>query len=235
MRICVTYLLREQAHAQPFLDSYQAHDSGHDHTLMFLTKGKRATLPPSGACIPNHLEMFANDFGRDLHAYGKVCRAWWRDFDAFCFLNSYSVILWDNWLALLVGEMEKWWAMTLPETGLVGATFSTQSFLSNSRGAGWARRKCYAPHPNYHVRTNAFLIRSQLMKAIWPRWILTKDQAHLFESGRDSLTNRVAELGYRAVGLTNAQSPTDLIVGDNHVRESIAPTQHSVMPGGIYG
>ena len=53
--------------------------------------------------------------------------------------------------------------------------------------------------PTPHVRTNALMLRRELLLTAWPREVSRKVDAYRFESGRGSLTARVMELGLRAV------------------------------------
>jgi hypothetical protein len=55
------------------------------------------------------------------------------------------------------------------------------------------------PFPNYHVRTNAFVISGELMAshAGWP--VKTKMDAYLFESGRKGLTRRTLQEQKRVI------------------------------------
>jgi hypothetical protein len=57
----------------------------------------------------------------------------------------------------------------------------------------------FRPFPAPHIRTNAFLIRSDVMSRlkIWPiRW---KPQAWRLESGRGGITSQIDRMGLRAV------------------------------------
>jgi len=46
------------------------------------------------------------------------------------------------------------------------------------------------PFPNYHVRTNAFVISGELMASLASRPVRTKMDAYIFESGRKGLTRQ---------------------------------------------
>ncbi len=111
-----------------FADSYRAHSAGLDHTLVVLLNGFE---PGSGALdgVRLALEGCAHETIRleepllDLAAYrvaaGQLTPA------RCCFLNSYSTILADNWLASLAGALT-------PGVGIAGATGSWSSARSNA-------------------------------------------------------------------------------------------------------
>jgi hypothetical protein len=56
-----------------------------------------------------------------------------------------------------------------------------------------------APFPNYHVRTNAFLISGALMTSLDRRPVKTKMDAYMFESGKNGLTQQVFRKGMRVI------------------------------------
>jgi len=147
-----------------------------------------------------------SDRGFDLRGYRLAARRY-QNYSHFCFFNSFSEILAHDWLAKMYSQLSK------PGIGLVGATGSWESMYSNvqiQRAAEsdstllsrfWTPirlRLCqvsFHPFPNYHIRTNAFMIARELLLKVWPRFIITKRGAYLFENGKNSLTNRIARLG----------------------------------------
>lgn len=56
----------------------------------------------------------------------------------------------------------------------------------------------FAPFPSYHVRTNAFAIRSELMRTLSIPRLRVKAQSWRLESGRGSITGQLAGRGLRA-------------------------------------
>lgn len=186
--------MREPEGVRPFFDSYFHHPPGMPHELVVLTKGHRCILPVDVATI-EHRELFRGDRSTDLQAY-RWAHDQLSDMTHLCFLNSYSVIQADNWLAFLLNAMIKF------DAALVGSSWSLESFYTN-HPAKW-RLKFFAPFPNFHIRTTGFLITSGAMEHFWPRWIPTKWNAYLFESGRNSLTRRLTRAGLRVVAI-NAQ------------------------------
>ena len=57
----------------------------------------------------------------------------------------------------------------------------------------------FEPFPARHVRTNAFMLRRELMLGLRLPPILSKHDAHRFESGREGLTSQVLGAGLRAL------------------------------------
>lgn len=96
----------------------------------------------------------------------------------FCFLNSFSYILAENWLTKLSVALRE-----LPHAGVVGATGNWQSMFSDM------------PFPNPHIRTNSFLISKELLCQLrsWP--MREKLDCYRFESGANGLTNQILRRG----------------------------------------
>lgn len=57
----------------------------------------------------------------------------------------------------------------------------------------------FDPFPNYHIRSNAFMISSELMKTLKCPSVRTKMDAHRFESGRNGLTRQILGMGKRVI------------------------------------
>ena len=96
----------------------------------------------------------------------------------FCFLNSWSYILAENWLTKLSDALRE-----LPQAGVVGATGSWLSIFGDR------------PFPNHHLRTNSFLISKELLCQLrsWP--MRDKLDTYRFESGANGMTSQLLELG----------------------------------------
>lgn len=156
---------------------------------------------PSGMDHRLHYIYKHRDLRRDLDRYRRYALE--TPCDWLVFFNSYTVIMADNWL-------EKLWEPVRAGSRLVGSTSSTQSFYSN-RPRLW-RRLFFPPAPNWHIRTNAFLIRRDLMLRIWPKWIGFKKRAYCFESGWRSMTRLAQEAGASPIALDHLQ-----LVRDNHI------------------
>jgi hypothetical protein len=238
--IAVVHLVRKRNGLAPlerFLKSYREHPAGAGHELVILFKGfaRDGDEQPHEAALAGlmHRSVFVPDRGFDVNAYFKLARG--LDYEYFCFLNSYSVILAHEWLAKLRHWIEQ------EGIGLVGASGSSLSIASGSAAqrerlkglspasrwrtrvaealqdrrpgiwrqriavrllslAGALRReRDFAPYPNYHLRTNAFLGAKETLRRIVVPAMRLKVSAYRFESGRDSLTNQVLRLGLRVV------------------------------------
>lgn len=130
--IGVVHLIRRKNGTETFkrfLETYQAHPAGVDHDLVLIFKGFKSEedareYDPLLSDLP-HRRLYIPDSGYDLGAYFKVVRQF--EYDYFCFFNSFSRILADNWLANLYR------AISIPGVGLAGATGSFETFNENSR------------------------------------------------------------------------------------------------------
>ncbi|MCW3034788.1 MAG: hypothetical protein JWM17_100 [Actinobacteria bacterium] len=265
--LCVVHLARHVNGWEPFerfMRSYELHPAGVDHDLVIALKGfpgpdippeyPERVAPHGGTVLP------LEDTGFDIGSYWAAAEA--LSCTSFCFLNSFSVILDDGWLAKLARHHG-------PSVGVVGASGSWQSHLSGSsvalrgglllppwriasdpfparrlgaRDRGWLVRdflKRWAelpPFPNPHIRTNAFLIRRDLMLDIEVPELLVKMDALRFESGRRSFTRQILSrrLQILVVGRDGVAYPPDewpeshtfrvgdqanLIVADNRTDE----------------
>jgi hypothetical protein len=213
---CVAYLVRSNeglAPVQRFLDAY-SHVIGLPHRLLVLGDftSEQAWEPYAAAFEErgvNYDPLDVADAGFDLGAYGDAVQT--SPADTFCFLNTFSEVLCDGWLAHLHR------AAHLEGAGLVGATGSYESMYSGSLPAGhaaaprllrraairgWLRvqalRRDFAPFPNPHIRTNAFMLRRTLALSL--RWgpYRTKADVYRSESGRSGFSSQA-----RAAGLRN--------------------------------
>lgn len=126
--LAVIHLVRKRNGTAPFsrfLGSYRAHPSGAPHELVIVFKGfdsdGTAEYDVLLEGLP-HKRIFVPDKGYDINAYFEAVEQ--LDFLHYCFLNSYSRILADDWL----GNLYRW--ITTAGVGLVGATASYQSISS---------------------------------------------------------------------------------------------------------
>lgn len=194
-----------------FLESYRRMPAGIEHTLVLALKGFGRSLGREFEAILRDVDaerVALADSGYDIGTYRTAART--LSARKLCFLNSFSVILGDAWLAKLhTASLE-------PGVGLVGASASWQSLETNYRlqqaqpfgGPGdparWLFRALryqfmvrgrFPSFPNPHVRTNAFLIERDLFLRVGERAMKSKWDAYCFESGRAGLSRRVAEAG----------------------------------------
>ena len=224
--VCVVHLARAAngiAPLQTFLESYRQHAAGMEHDLLVLLKGFPDPLPAEYERLLQgvaHLRHFIPDRGFDIDAYFNAVRT--HEAKYYCFLNSFSVILADGWLAKLHG------ALVANDAGMVGATGSWQSVHSNFSESipvpasfqaqyplwkrvllrwapfvrrvwppirRWLRRGVFAPFPNHHLRTNAFLLSRETALRVRVAPMPKKYDAYIFESGSQGLTRQVLAMG----------------------------------------
>jgi len=197
-----------------FINSYHAHPAGVEHELVLLLKGFETEIIPDPIREvlgeTTYQTRFLPDVGFDLGAYFSVSALLQHQY--LCFLNSYSQILCNDWLLHLQNALQR------PHVGLVGATASYQSHFNSylyllahptpdvRPARSWLKRlgghylrkkhlayyrKNFPPYPNYHLRTNAFMLERSLLLSLRQRPFRTKADALAFESDRYSLTRQV--------------------------------------------
>lgn len=210
-----------------FLESYARHPAGASHDLLLFFKGFEHGLPVEYEELLKgvvHLRRFVPDRSFDVDAYFEVART--HEAAVFCFLNSFSTILADGWLdnfyralaehdAGMVGATGSWQSMSSNYADTRIPAFSLQAGYP-----AWKRRLLkvfpflgrllpsirwyllrgnFDPFPNYHLRTNAFMIRRATalrVRVVPMRW---KFDAHRFESGNHGLTRQVLDMGKSAL------------------------------------
>ncbi len=229
-RLAAVHLVRRLNGLDPvrsFLQSYQARDPGIGHDLIFILKGFRndAERKPYRELLEPyaHETLDVPDRGYDIAPYHRVAERF--EYAHFCFLNSFSSMLAEGWLAKL------YQGVTRKGVGLAGATGSYQSFRPTSwepyleisrqikhRGPvkdivmalpfsyhlNFLLRtlmfgSSFQKFPNYHVRSNAFMVGRELMRQAARGRMLTKMDAYRFESGRRGLTAQVMQMGLEPV------------------------------------
>ena len=168
-----------------------------------------------------HITFEVSDRGYDITAYFAAFRHYAKQYHYFFFLNSFSVLQDKNWLQHsheyisqpnvgLVGATGSWQSHRPGGKSLFGSLIMVgilhyQLYLEK---VYWKRMllgiigawhhiplllNC-KPYPNFHIRTNAFMISSNLMQQINCRNINSKSDALEFESGRNGLTMQVLML-----------------------------------------
>lgn len=217
--ICVAHLARASNGPEPFqnfLESYGRNDGGLKHELLVIFKGFNEGKEPveyERFLVPYpHKSLFVPDHGFDVDAYFAASSGF--DCGYFCFLNSFSILLDKDWLSKMYR------AISEKDVGLVGATGSYESMYTDQteayrnvikplsffsplrlrvrcRLAKWKRQ--FAMFPNYHVRTNGFMISAELMRKIKHKTFSTKFDAWRFESGKNGLTSQILNMNLRAL------------------------------------
>ncbi len=196
--ICVVHLVRRRNGIEPFrsfLASYLENSAGINHELFILYKGfsRKGDIAPYEELLRNvpHSILRIADFGYDLRYYfiaAKKCNSKY-----CCFLNSFSLILDKDWLLKLYQYISQ------PGVGLVGATGSWLGIgpvlpIPRKEGDSYLKhmgrllykiprryfiRFFFPRQPNYHIRTNGFMIMRDTMLKIRKGTLLTKIQALL--------------------------------------------------------
>lgn len=214
MSIGVVHLVRAANGIAPFsrfVESYRQKKAGKNHDLILVFKGfgKNPELSEYSRLLAglNYKAIFLKDFGFDIRPYFIVARKF--KYLYFCFFNSFSIILDENWLAKLFHQISN------EKVGLVGATGSYESVYSHmlSRKNEYRSfqrkivdafrlnyyKKWFDPFPNYHIRTNAFMISGDHMRRIHMGPMLKKIHAMRFESGKSGLTKQIFRMNLKAL------------------------------------
>ncbi len=203
-----------------FINAYKKHDPGIPHTLVLVLKGfdgyEIGSDYRKSLVDLEYKEIFVSDEGYDIGAYMEAYHAYRDNFDCFCFLNSYSEPLYENWLEILARHIR------MSGVGIVGSTGSCQSLTSccDYRAFTIARKfkplaklilrvilpiyrlrfvSLFPAYPNAHIRTNGFLLPTTILDRVNVPAIKNKMEAYRFESGRDSLTRQIENMGLRPV------------------------------------
>jgi hypothetical protein len=218
--IGVIHLVRAANGVEPFrrfLESYTQHRGALRHDLLIVFKGfgGEHELGEYRRLLEgfSYQQILASDTGYDVESYFVAANTFHNRF--YCFLNSFSVILDDHWLTHLYEHVSS------KDVGLVGATGSGTSWYSQvvenrhalktmavyrgpiGRLRLWLRMYYYSFHferfPNYHIRTNGFMIARNLFLHIHRPRRSTKLAMYLFESGKHSLTNQIRRVALQTL------------------------------------
>jgi hypothetical protein len=251
-----------------FLASYRRFPAGVEHRLAIIYNGFRSgqEREPFRRLLGgiDHDEVETPVPMQDIPAYFQAARE--VDGEFLCFLNSYSQPLAEGWLARLYDVAR---APGVGVAGATGSWESRYANLCRDCapghrfllhvGGSWVRRReragirrylaqrrelrraraAFAPFPNPHLRSNAFMLRREVMLRLRCGPIRSKLDALAFESGRDSMTRQIQAmgLGVRVVGADGvAYAPEEwarsctfrmcaqknLLVSDNRTREYLA-------------
>jgi hypothetical protein len=201
---------------QRFVSSYVANAAEHDHQLILLFKGFEAPQQsnPYANLVSNvaHRSIFVEDRGFDIGSY--LAAAHLVSADYYCFLNSKSEILGEGWLRKLFS------LACSDDVGIVGATGSWESLYTDHLNSGIARRAdasylrnvisksmfnrlrhlyFYAPFPNAHIRSNAFMLRRETLAKLKVGRMRTRRDTSRFENGRANITRQILNMNMRAV------------------------------------
>lgn len=213
--ICVVHLVRKKNGMEPFrrfLASYLDKPAGIGHDLLILYKGfyRKADIAPYEELLKDipHFFLTVADFGFDLRPYFIVAKK--HDSKYFCFLNSFSVILDKDWLLKFYRYISQ------PDVGLVGASgswgcirpgqanknASLHKKVARFLTVKWPGKylgKYFNSFPNFHIRTNGFMIARDNMLKIRHGMIFSKMHAWILESGKSGITKQVERMGLKPV------------------------------------
>lgn len=218
--VCVVHLVWKPLGVETFkrfISSYKQNSGGLDHKLLVVFNGFKNDRE-----LDSYFELLEGiSFSplvlsrsvQDIPAYYAAARGVNSEF--VCFLNSYSVLLDEDWLTKLYAYVVQ------DSVGIVGATGSYQSLYCSIkesmlgvegrfillRLASFPRRQLtlrrlkahFDPFPNPHIRSNAFMLARDLMLRSKHSRIRTKMEAMRFESGKDNLTRQIQSSGLKAL------------------------------------
>ena len=170
-----------------------------------------------------HLSLEISDEGFDITAYFKALDHFSEQYKYFCFLNSFSVIQDPEWLKKLhdhivlpkvglVGATGSW--VSHNPWGRISHLRKIRRWdkgnTTSGQTPGFKKRIIhkililsrllvspvyFGRYPNPHLRTNVFMISSEVFNRIEFAPIKSKMDAYKFESGRKSLTRQILKLG----------------------------------------
>jgi hypothetical protein len=211
MTVAVAYLARGEGNgisaARRFFASYIERSAGSEHVFYLISKGwtdkNEETELKNLAKACDAVILDQPDHGYDWGAYFRAVKS--ISEDSVIFLNSHSTIVADNWLSKLLA------CFTGNLIGAVGATgsfsswadwrtyppFNFRSGLTYPIRVLWRirsflrYRERYDKFPNIHLRSNAFIIKTDLFKefAIQSGIPRSKAESHELESGIIGLSN----------------------------------------------
>lgn len=204
--LAVVYLNRatteaEKAGRERFIGAYRRFPPTVPHELYVVNKGFAADQLCEQYMLFKELAprfINVNDEGFDLEAYRKAARQIEEPI-IFC-MNTHSEPLRHGWLDTVYAAFT-----SSSQIGLVGCSGNVETHHPFAPG--------FPNYPNYHVRTNGFMIaRQDYLDMVEGRPLETKLQAYQFEAGRQSMTWMIQASGREAlvVGRKGAVQPQTL-------------------------
>ena len=177
-----------------FLDSYARFPAGVDQRAVILFNGVGGEQRPQLEAELSDTEHRALTLGapvQDLAAYTQAARL--LEHERICFLNSYSVVLAPDWLAMLNAALDE------PHAGLVGATGSWGSIHSA------VLNTLLLPNPYRGVLPSRTVTREQFAAIAWE--LERESSPDSLDGALDTAPRRQRSLGHRAVKLLRALGP----------------------------
>jgi hypothetical protein len=227
--ICLVYLSYTPfgtGYLNDFIASYKARVPGIEHELIILFNGetKDVDIQPFIKILSEsevNFKYLISPEKFDIVSYFYVAQVLKTDYIAF--INTYSVILHDNWLLYLYQNVTK------KDVGVVGASGGWGDFGHNDEYYGNIKsilrfkinptlikksiffRFNFYPQVPPHIRTNAFMIRRELFLALkYPKvkplilnffidFSKSKLRSLCFEHGREGFTSQLVDKGLKAI------------------------------------
>lgn len=191
--LAVVYLNRaktevEKAARERFIRAYLRFTPKVRHVLYVVNKGFAekelgAQYTLFQALQPHFIDV--DDEGFDLDAYRKAAQQ--IEEPIIFFMNTHSEPLQQGWLDKVYACFT-----SSEKIGLVGCTGNVEThhpFVPD-----------FPPYPNFHVRSNAFMLAKQdYLEMLGDRPLDCKLQAYQLEAGRLSLTRMIQDTGREAV------------------------------------
>jgi len=215
--IAIIYLYRfdiPEEKFEKFIKSYKKYKPNLDHELIIIFKGCREYLIKKRMAFLKYYKIntvikIYKDIGKDIYTYYKIANE--IDYKYLLFFNSHSEIMQKNWLNFLYSYIQ------LNQVSLVGcsASFGTPIII-NKNGSGKNNfykilknfyhklrnlflLKYFKVFPNFHIRTNGFIIEKDILLKITHKNLKKKINCHIFEHGKNSLTNQILNLNRKVI------------------------------------
>lgn len=170
---------------EQFLDSYNKHQAGVEHNLIFAVNNKKNKFLYSKLCYlakSNNIKLLnLPEDGLDIGAFIRAAKT--SNSEYMFFIGSAVSILCDNWLLKFSNALEQ-----NSSIQLVGPMGSYAKGHSDK-------------FPNPHIRTCSFMINRELFLeyAATQKFPETKDDTWEIEHGVNSLSNFILNKGYKMV------------------------------------
>lgn len=170
---------------EQFLDSYNKHQAGVDHNLIFAVNNKKNKFLYSKLCYlakSNNIKLLdLPEDGLDIGAFFRATKV--SNSEYMFFIGAAASILCDNWLLKFSNAFE-----LDSSIQLAGPMGSYAKGHSNK-------------FPNPHIRTCSFMINRELFLeyAATQKFPETKDDTWEIEHGVNSLSNFILNKGYKMV------------------------------------
>lgn len=221
--VYICYVPYGTDHLFRFIESYKQHHAGYDHELCIVFKGmeNHALDPFLWILAQSKVKYYPLHYagpGLDISTYQYAARM--RKTKYMMFMNSSCQILAHFWLRKYMKHM-------CDNVGVLCTTVNIESHYNSvylhhklwpepARGFrhNFTKYKLFLKnffywqllfpdYPNFHFRTNAFLMDRMLFLSLKTGDINTKFKAYLVESGRNSFTRQLIKRDLRIVLVNN--------------------------------